>query len=117
MGPYFRCSKERRNENDLYEIWLPYGNGSFVAPRSGTVKVSIFVFGYASSTNFRTLTAKGFGLTAEVQSYSGEVKVGDVMSAKSTGIFEVTEGDSYTITATGDHATVQRYGGFISYID
>ena len=106
-------------DNDLYSIWQPYGNSEWVAPRNGKIKVTIFVFGYYTSTNMRIFSASGFGITASSSSYSGDSTLtgNSISSAFQTTELDVTEGQTFTMTKSTTGAAISRYGAFITYID
>lgn len=118
---YIRCGTQKtevpKKENDLYNIWQPYGGSSWTAPRDGTVKVCVFVAGYDNSTNFRTATCTCMGITVTHQSYSGDSSAQNAYCENKWGTLTVKKGTTYTATTTKQGSSIQRYGAFLSYID
>ncbi|MDE5819157.1 MAG: hypothetical protein K2N41_02925 [Lachnospiraceae bacterium] len=109
-----------KKENDLYYIWLPYGNSSFTAPRDGKVKVIVFMCG--KNLNLNTCTAKAsiLGATANhstyVQSTSALNTPDNNFQGMGSSVASVKKGTTYTVSVSTSQTSIYRYGAFITYI-
>ena len=103
-----KLSRGGKKENDLYSIYLPYGNGSWTAPRDGTVKVIVFVVSYDKSINYNIATCTCMGITAKHSSYNNSQPDKNADMQIASGIVTVTKGITYTATTTSSNTSKQR---------
>lgn len=121
--PFYDCNLNRggKKENDLYYIWLPYGNSSFTAPRDGKVKVIVFMCGKDLNLNACTAKASILGATANHDAYVSSTNnlntPNNNFQNMGSAISTVKKGTTYTVSISTSQTSVYRYGAFITYVD
>lgn len=119
---YFKCNVnvQQTQSNTLYtetRSWNKTSQISWTAPRTGTIRVHLYLCGYCNGTNSRKITFSLFGKTLSVDNYSGDSSDHATIYTYNTYDVNVTKNTRYTSSYTEQQASISMLGAAWTYID
>lgn len=118
---YIRCGTKKviTQVHDLYNIWQPYGNGNWTAPRDGTIKVFVFGVGYNTNINYISASASFAGVTASYNSYNSNSSnyYSQNFGMNNSGTAKVKKGSTYSVSIAESGTHIMYRGAVFTYID
>lgn len=118
---HFRCNTEvKQDQNTLYaecRSWNVSSPISWTAPKTGTVKVHLYMSGRTNGTNSRTISYSFMGKTLTADNYGGDSSERSSLRSMNTYDVNVTKGVTYTSSYSQNQAIMDMYGAAWTYVD